>query len=89
MLNANEPLSDIKELLTNGDIKKMHEIGDDFYTSDSTVKEVYSGIPLYEKILEMLDKEDTLALRAQLQNDISAMSSINNVFSRTRKRGFD
>lgn len=86
MLNANEPLSDIKELLTNGDIKKMHEIGDDFYTSDSTVKEVYSGIPLYEKILEMLNKEDTLALRAQLQNDISAMSSINNVFSRTRKR---
>lgn len=86
MLNANEPLSEIKEFLTNGDIKKTHAIGDDFYTTDSTVKEVYSGIPLYEKILEMLDKEDTLALRAQLQSDISAMSSINNVFSRTRKR---
>ncbi len=86
MLNANEPLSEIKDLLTNGDIKKMHEIGDDFYTTDSTVKEVYTGIPLYEKILKMLDKEDTLALRAQLQSDISAMSSINNVFSRTRKR---
>lgn len=86
MLNANEPLLEIKDLLTNGDIKKMHEIGDDFYTTDSTVKEVYSGIPLYEKILKMLDKEDTLALRAQLQSDISAMSSINNVFSRTRKR---
>lgn len=86
MLNSNEPLSEIKDLLTNGDIKKMHEIGDDFYTTDSTVKEVYSGIPLYEKILEMLDKEDSLALRAQLQSDISAMSSINNVFSRTRKR---
>ena len=86
MLNANESLSEIKDLLTNGDIKKMHEIGDDFYTTDSTVKEVYSGIPLYEKILKMLDKEDTLALRAQLQSDISAMSSINNVFSRTRKR---
>lgn len=86
MLNANEPLSDIKELLINGGIKKMHEIGDNFYTTDSTVKEVYSGIPLYEKILEMLDKEDTLALRAQLQHDISSMSSINNVFSRTRKR---
>lgn len=86
MLNANEPLPEIKNMLTNGQVKKMHEIGDDFYTTDSTVKEVYSGIPLYEKILEMLDKEDTLALRAQLQSDISAMSSINNVFSRTRKR---
>lgn len=86
MLNANESLSDIKELLTTGEIKKTHEIGDDFYTTDSTVKEVYSGIPLYEKIQKSLDQEDTLALRAQLQSDISAMSSINNVFSRTRKR---
>lgn len=86
MLNANEPLSDIKELLTNGEVKKTHEIGDNSYTTDSSVREVYAGIPLYEKILESLCEEDTLALRAQLQNDISAMSSINNVFSRTRKR---
>lgn len=86
MLNANEPLSKIRDLLTNGDVRKMHVIGDDSDTTDSTVKEEYSGIPLYEKILEMLDKEDSLALRAQLQSDISAMSSINNVFSRTRKR---
>lgn len=86
MLNANEPLDDIKNLLINGDIRKIHEIGDDFYTIDSTVKEVYSGIPLYEKILELLDQDDSIALRAQLQSDISAMSSINNVFSRTRKR---
>ena len=86
MLNANEPLLAIKDLLTNGDIKKMHEIGDDFYTTESTVKEVFSGIPLYEKILKMLENKDSLALRAQLQSDISDMSSINNVFSRTRKR---
>ena len=86
MLNANEPLSEIKDLLTNGGIRKTHEIGDYSYTTDSTVKEVYSGISLYEKILEKLDMEDSLALRAQLQSDISAMSPINNVFSRTRKR---
>lgn len=86
MLNANEPLPAIKELLTNSEIKETHEIGELIYSTDSTVKELYSGIPLYEKILEMLDKEDSLALRAQLQSDISAMSSINNVFSRTRKR---
>ena len=86
MLNANEPLPAIKELLTISEIKETHEIGELIYSTDSTVKELYSGIPLYEKILEMLDKEDSLALRAQLQSDISAMSSINNVFSRTRKR---
>ena len=72
--------------MTNGGIRKTHEIGDYSYTTDSTVKEVYSGISLYEKILEKLDMEDSLALRAQLQSDISAMSPINNMFSRTRKR---
>lgn len=86
MLNANVPLSEIKELLINDEIQKIHKIGELSYTSNATVREVYRGIPLYEKIIEDLDKEDTLALRAELQNNISAMSSINNVFSRTRKR---
>lgn len=86
MLNANEPLTEIKDLLTNGEIQKIHKIGDYSYTTDATVSEVYNGIPLYEKIIKDLDREDTLALRAELQNNISAMSSINNVFSRTRKR---
>lgn len=86
MLNANESLSSIRELLTNGEIKNTREISDDFYTTVSTVKDVYKGIPLYDRILELLDKEDSLALRARLQSDITALSSINNVFSRTRKR---
>lgn len=87
MLNANEPLSDIKELLYNGEIIKVHTIGDNYsYQSAEKVSEVYKGIPLYEKILRLLDDYDSPELRAQLQNDISGMSSINNIFSRTRKR---
>lgn len=86
MLNASEPLALIKELLTNGAVKKRTKIGDYEYFTDSTVKEEFSGIPLYEKIIENLEKEDTYALRAELQNDIASMSAINNVFSRTRKR---
>lgn len=86
MLNANEPLSSIKTLLINGLIKKTREIGDSLKVTNSTVKEEYSGIPLYEKIMRMLDHKDSLALRAQLQNDLSSLNSINNIFSRTRKR---
>lgn len=86
MLNANEPLHDIKDLLINGEIKQIHEIGESVYTDDTTVHKVYSGIPLYDSILSQLDMEDSLALRAKLQNDISALSTINNIFSRTRKR---
>lgn len=87
MLNANELLPDIKELLSNGEIIKTHTIGDNYtFQSTEKVSEVYKGIPLYDKILRLLDEDDTPGLRAQLQNDISGMSSINNVFSRTRKR---
>lgn len=87
MLNANEPLPDIKEFLSNGEIIKTHTIGDNYtFQSTEKVSEVYKGIPLYDKILRLLDEDDTPGLRAQLQNDISGMSSINNVFSRTRKR---
>ncbi len=87
MLNANDSLQDIKELLSNGEIIKVHTIGDNYsYQSSEKVSVVYKGIPLYEKILRFLDEQDSPELRAQLQNDISGMSSINNVFSRTRKR---
>lgn len=87
MLNANQPLGEIKELLSNGAIIKVHTIGNNYYyQSTGKVSDVYKGIPLYEKILKLLDGQDSPELRAQLQNDISGMSSINNVFSRTRKR---
>ncbi len=87
MLNSNQPLGDIKELLSNGEIIKSHRIGENYYyESTKKVYDTYKGIRLYEKILEDLDKEDTPMLRAQLQEDISGMSKINNVFSRTRKR---
>ena len=41
---------------------------------------------LYEHILNKLKEQDSLSLRAKLQMDISSMSRINNIFSRTRKR---
>lgn len=87
MLNANQSLAEIKEVLKDTIVYKFKRDENDFnYWAKSTVYEVYKGIPLYEQILNKLDREDTLALRAQLQNEISSMSSINNIFSRTRKR---
>lgn len=86
MLNANDSLEAIKEVLTKDVVTKVTEIGKTRQTSSGSVYDVYKGIRLYERILNKLDEPDTPALRAQLQNDITGMSSINNVFSRTRKR---
>lgn len=86
LLNSNRPLVEIKDLLTKGDIILSTQIGDYFSEKKTSVQEVYKGIALYEKIINLLQKEDSLALRAELQDNITALSSINNVFSRTRKR---
>lgn len=86
MLNANVPFAEIKDLLTFGQIEKVNRIGDYTYQTTTTVAEEYEGIPLYNKIIEILDGADNLSIRAMLQQDISSLSVINNVFSRTRKR---
>ena len=86
MLNSNAPLAEIKYLLTNGQIVRNHQIGEAFYTTKSTVDKEFKGIPLYNHIIKQLAEPDTLSLRAKLQEDISSMSAIDKIFSRTRKR---
>ncbi|MBD5420852.1 MAG: DEAD/DEAH box helicase [Bacteroides sp.] len=87
LINAHKPLSEIKELLTKSEIEQVQEIGDDYsFTERIPVEKRYEGISLYDKIIRELDEEDSMSLRARLQDDIAAMSTINNVFSRTRKR---
>lgn len=86
LLNSNAPLAEIKYLLTNGQIVRNHQIGEAFYTTKSTVDKEFKGIPLYNHIIKQLAEPDTLSLRAKLQEDISSMSAIDKIFSRTRKR---
>ncbi|MBR4546934.1 MAG: DEAD/DEAH box helicase family protein [Paludibacteraceae bacterium] len=51
-----------------------------------TVQERFYQYPIYQRIMDsLLNCEDTHALRAQLQQHISSMSVMNNIFSRTRK----
>lgn len=78
-LNNNIPLPTIAKELSSAIIK--NELG------DSTVSEEFSEIKLYQKILHDLHtKEDNLENRVALQYDISSLSQMNNIFSRTRKR---
>lgn len=86
MLNSNRPLKEIEDHLTNQIINKVHEIADVSYSKEVSVYEEYKDIPLYRQILSILKGKDTLSLRARLQHEIAALSTINNAFSRTRKR---
>lgn len=86
MLNANEPFAHIKEVLVSGSIEKRHKFGDSVFSSFTTVEKEFKDIPLYDKIIGMLSEEDNLAVRSLLQNYLAEMSTINHIFSRTRKR---
>lgn len=88
MLNSNRPLQEIKDFLLNSCIysRFVNSDEEEIYSSSSSIIEVYKEDPLFKEILELLEKEDTHALRARLQYLISSLSVMNTVFSRTRKR---
>lgn len=85
-LNNNVNLIEIAENLKKSDL--LIQYGEEnTYKNYTTVDELFSDIPLYKKIIEDLTaKPDTRENRVQLQFDISSMSMMNNIFSRTRKR---
>lgn len=86
-VNNNVPLKEIADTLRNEEIVISRKIDDKYFGRTERVEELYSSVQLYNKIInDCMNCEDTPALRAQLQYDLSTMSPMNNIFSRTRKR---
>lgn len=90
-LNANVDFDTIREDLANAEVATDFVIGDDQfqrrYFQTATIDERFGESPLYQRIMRTLggDKSDN-ETKVNLQFDLSSMSPMNNVFSRTRKR---
>lgn len=85
-LNTNTNLIEIAEILKKSELY-IHYGEENAYEQNTTVDALFLNIPLYKKIIEDLTtKPDTIDNRVQLQFNISSMSMMNNIFSRTRKR---
>lgn len=56
------------------------------YDAVTTIGKRYADVPLYQEIIAKSKLPDTPQLRVQLQTDLSSMSMINNIFTRTRKK---
>src|SRR5699024_4487361 len=80
-INSNVPFKDILNELESAEIILSFE-----NEGLKTIDEFFSEIPLYQSIIEKLNSDDTKHKRVDLQRDISALSLMNNIFSRTRKR---
>ncbi len=85
-LNKNVDLKKIANELSNSNLI-IHYGKNIAFDKSVTVNDIFKNIPLYVKIIENLTTQpDTIENRVQLQFDISSMSMMNNIFSRTRKR---
>lgn len=88
-LNNGMPLPEIAQRLAGSVITTRYMDNDtkDVLSSETkTAQERFEQYPIYQRIIEnLLHGKDTHAFRAQLQQQLSSMSVMNNIFSRTRK----
>lgn len=87
-LNGNIPFTIIFDELKNSEIRSRQMIGNyEYYGSKKTIDEIYKGVPLYDRITNLLENaEDSIENRVTLQRDITDINELNTIFSRTRKR---
>ena len=89
-LNSNVAFPTIRQFLDEAEVHTVYTVGDEYQESfreDSTIGERFKDSPLYQRILSDLDSGDeSPETKVRLQFDLSSMSTMNNLFSRTRKK---
>ena len=89
LLNRNASFEEITSLLVDSKVNIHYSYGDEFqvkYDRSLLISELFADIPLFNKIInDLKNKPDNSETRVQLQYDLSDMSELNKIFSRTRK----
>ena len=89
-INNQIPFHKIAEDLDDSKVSLYYSSGEEYrmeWEKTVSVKELFNDIPLYSKIItDLKNQKDTAETRVQLQFDISSMSEMNKIFSRTRKK---
>lgn len=86
-LNSRADLGGIAKELASSEVTTYNTINDIETTQNFLIKDYFRDYPIYQDIIQLMTKGvDTPAVRAQLQFNLSEMSPMNSIFSRTRKR---
>ena len=89
-LNSKVAFRKIGDDLNDSEVSLYYSSGDEYqmiWNKTFTMKELFKDIPLYKKIITDLEtKKNDAETRVQLQFDLSDMSEMNKIFSRTRKK---
>lgn len=86
----NNPASNLKSIakeLENSEVTTYNTINDVESLQNLKIGDYFKDFPIYQDIMNSLQyEEDTLSLRAKIRFNLSEMSPMNTIFSRTRKR---
>ena len=87
-LNEGRNLSSIRKDLENATVITTNTINDIASSQEYTIKDYFKDYPLYQQIIKNLSdrNNEKQNVRAQIQYDLSVMSPMSNIFTRTRKR---
>ena len=87
-VNNKTPFYEIIEWLESYEVKVLYrdESASISLSKTETISQIYSGNPLYDEIIELLDGSDTPATRATILKRLESISQTNDIFTRTRKR---
>lgn len=86
-LKTKMSLSDMARELSLSSVTTTYSIADHLYPTTHIIDEYYDDDELYKDLIRsMRNENDTLELRAKLQYDLTMLSGMSRVFSRTRKR---
>ncbi len=86
-LNNGYRLHDIADELESAEVTTYNTINDIETKQRFFIRDYFRDYPIYQEIIQLLKgNTDNHAIRAQLQFDLSEMSPMNTIFSRTRKK---
>lgn len=85
-LNEGVKWPEIRTQLTESEAITYNTIGDITIPVTVKIDEYFSDYPIYKEIISDLSSEESKSLKAKIQYNLSEMSPMSNIFSRTRKR---
>lgn len=86
-LNAGFDLKGIAKELEEAEVETYNTINDIETSQEFKINEYFKDYPIYKEIIsELKNGKDNPATRAHIQYNLSEMSPMNTIFSRTRKR---
>lgn len=85
-LNDGVKWSEIKRQLTEADAITYNTINDITTPVEVKIDDYFSDYPIYQEIVKDLSSKEDKVLRAKIQYNLSEMSPMSTIFSRTRKK---